>query len=710
MIPIEVKRPVLLDASLQPVRVLNAEDVDLAFNSPGVSQATIRLPHDEPEPALHSFVEVFYIDGSAGVFRVSVPSQDYVRQQSIVLRHGIDTLADSVYKAQLDFEGTVAQLLSNLLSYQTTKVGGVACWQLGTCEDNATVKFSINYNRLSDLLSQIEEDQDGYYFEYDQSSFPWTLHFRARPATVGTQFRRGRNIRTISRTLNDNDLCTQLILSVNVTTTVTSDTGDATSTDTVIRTYDNAAAQAIWGVIQRTADIDTNDNITAGTFPEADAWAQKFLADHATPTVQMQIDGDEYFAQTGDTLDRARLNYLCAVPLPEYGQDFEQRIVSVHYPNALSDPRHVTASLATQLPKFSTSIRNLQKQTAANARASRSIARSAAKAKEMTHWSMVVTDQQLALDGTGIMQLYESGIDMDAQGGVVIYNLAQGLQSLYSGIEVQAGRIGLVVQGEGSSASIKIQAIVDGINGSVAEINADHIALNGSTTIADVMEINQGGGLWVKRLAAFGSNGGVTINNGTVNAGNLQVGSGGTLTFVGSGQGSYTALSRSDVLDFVTSIGPATASGGQVEIPYYSVGVPPGGSSRAGTINFNIASMQYFIDCVEAAKTISTGTAITIDASELGTTVYRELTVGNGYDLTTKQLPFYITLPAGGGSHNITIMASTRESANPGGYVEIFEDAGAYTDLRNKVDGFYTFKVSCGGTDKWYGFWVGPRG
>ena len=63
----------------------------------------------------------------------------------------------------------------------------------------------------------------------------------------------------------------------------------------------------------------------------------------------------------------------------------------------------------------------------------------------------------------------------------------------------------------------------------------------------------------------------------------------------------------------------------------------------------------------------------------------------------------------GSGTHNITIMASVRESANPGGYTEIFEDAGAYTDLRNKVDGFYTFKVSCGGTDKWYGFWVGPR-
>ena len=701
MIPIEVKRPVLLDANLQPVRVLNAEDVDLAFNSPGISQATIRLPHDEPEPALHSFVEVFYIDGSAGVFRVSVPSQDYVRQQSIVLRHGIDTLADSVYKAQLDFEGTVAQLLSNLLSYQTTKVGGVACWQLGTCEDNATVKYSINYNRLSDLLAQIEEDQEGYYFEYDQSSFPWTLHFRARPATVGTQFRRGRNIRTISRTLNDNDLCTQLILSVNVATTVTSDTGDATSTDTVIRTYDNAAAQAIWGVIQRTADIDTNDNITAGTFTEADAWAQKFLADHATPTVQMQIDGDEYFAQTGDTLDRARLNYLCAVPLPEYGQDFEQRIVSVHYPNALSDPRHVTASLATQLPKFSTSIRSLQKQTAANARASRSIARSAAKAKEMTHWSMVVTDQQLALDGTGILQLYESGIDMDAQGGVVIYNLAQGLQSLYSGIEAQAGRIDLVVQGEGSSASIKISAIVDGINnaGSSIIIDADHIDINGLVTKLETMAIAVGS-LHVEGRSDFlrdiyaedyiHTDEYVSAANG----------------FYGSGFyiGTY-GMNPVDVSGAIASVAEdQNPPYGKVGFTYTKLNGTP------GTVNFNIAATSFFLNSVAAAQTISTNTAITIDVSELGTTVTKNLTVGNGYDATTKQLPFNITLPAGGGSHNITIMASTRESANPGGYTEIFEDAGAYTDLRNKVDGFYTFKVSCGGTDKWYGFWVGPRG
>ena len=357
-------------------------------------------------------------------------------------------------------------------------------------------------------------------------------------------------------------------------------------------------------MIQRTADIDTNDNITAGTFPEADAWAQKFLADHATPTVQMQIDGDEYFAQTGDTLDRARLNYLCAVPLPEYGQDFEQRIVSVHYPNALSDPRHVTASLSTQLPKFSTSIRSLQKQAAANARASRSIARSAAKAKEMTNWSMVVTDQQLALDGTGIMQLYESGIDMDAHGGVVIYNLAQGLQSLYSGIEVQAGRINLVVQGEGSSASINIQAIVDGINGSVATINANHIKLNANDTITldAKLSINANTGrLSVNGALDVSSNvyvHGDTYIDGAIEMydtfyGDSESFQAVTARFGASGSGvSQRILGHRSLLVGLDAV----VNGGQIEIKFAD-----NSDGNHNSANFNIAATQYYIDGVAAA-------------------------------------------------------------------------------------------------------------
>lgn len=536
---INVKRPVLLDASLQPARTLNVENVDLVLNSPGVSQATITLPPSETEPPIHAFLDIYNQNGFVGVFRVSVPTTDYAQQHSIVVRHAIDTLADSVFAAQIDFSGTVTQFLTQLLSYQTTKVGNVACWQLGTCEDSATIKKSLNYDRLNDLLSALEEDEEGYCFTYDQSSFPWMLNFVAKPQAVGTEFRRGRNIRAISRTLNDNDLCTQLILSVNVETTATDTTtgNDSTTTETAIRTYDNAEAQAVYGIIQRTADIDTHDNIAGQSFPEADAWAQRFLAEHASPAVQLQIDGDEYSVQTGDSLDETKLGHLCAVPLPEYGQDFSLRIVSIRYPSALSDPRHVTASLSTQLPKFSSSIASLKKAEAATAKAARSAARSAAKAKELKQWSMVVTDQQLALDGTGIMELYESGISMDAHGGVKIYSLMQGFQSLYGGIEVandhitaevtrateaegvlsgrittEAGKIGLVVEQVNGQNKIKAASIVAEINDSASsvKIDADHIAIQ--ATSGSGLTIDANGNISLNANEAV-----TTINSATVN-------------------------------------------------------------------------------------------------------------------------------------------------------------------------------------------------
>lgn len=640
---IDVKRPVLLDANLDPIRVLEPQNVAITLNSPGVSQATITLGPNDPEPAMHAWAEIFNQHGSVGIFRVSVPSQDYTQQQSITLRHGIDSLADSHWIGQEEFSGTVAQLITRLLAYQTARVKGEKPWQLGTCQCTAQKKLSINYDRLSDLLATIEEDESEYYFSYDQSAFPWTINFLQKPAEADGEFRLNRSVRTISRTLNDNDLCTQLILSVNVTVTegaagsgitpgdpgytptpgqtdadATGITATSTTTETVIRTYNNAEAQAVFGIVQVTADIDTHDDIAGGSFAEADAWAARFLDQHATSTMQLQIDGDELSQLTGDSWDEAQLGHMCRVELPEYGQSFAQRVVSVSYPEALGDPAHVTVSLATQLPKFSSSISSLKKAEAATAKAARGAARGAAKAKELKQWSMVVTDQQLAMDGTGITQLYETGISLDAQGGAKIYSLDQGMQALYSGIEVQAGRIDLVVQGEGNQASIKIQAIVDGINGSQIDINADRIALNGNTSIADVMTINSGGSLLVKRMAIFGDSGNlVTINNGKVSAETVQINSSGSLTF-GDGTGyGYRTMDATKFANVVIGFGSVGEEDGQITIPYKTIRLPNGDSSQV--INFSIASTQYYQDGVEA-RTAHSISRIDLDAADIGET------------------------------------------------------------------------------------------
>ena len=509
---IDVKRPRLLDNTLHETAVLYPLGLQLNLQTPGVSTAAMTLAPGDGTPAMHAWVALYNANGFVGYYRVTSPATDYTQQAVITLRHGIDCLADAVLAAQEDYNGTPAALLTRIMNAQTTLVNGVKPWTLGDCAATDNIKMQLNYPRLNDLLADIEEKLEGYIIEYDQTVFPWVMHVHAKPATVDSEFRLNRNIMTISRTLNDNDLCTQLILSINSKVTSGSGSRTVTTTNTYIKTYDNAAAQAVWGIVQKTADIDTGDNLTVTTdapvpsTPEADAWAAQFLADHAQPTVQIQISAQELKQITGDTWDEAKLGHMCRVAMPDYGETFTERVVNVTYPDALGQPDTVNVSLANQLPRFSSSIAMLRKETAGLARSGRSAGRAAADAQELEVWSQIVKYQEDALDGTGIIQLYESGIDMDAQGGVRIFSLAQGFQSNYAGIQVnnqaitaevsratqeegvlrgainvEAGKITQIVSAVGSNGQVTAASIVASVNsaGSSVVIDADHIDING---------------------------------------------------------------------------------------------------------------------------------------------------------------------------------------------------------------------------------------
>lgn len=745
---IDVKRPVLLDAVLNPSRTVNASAMELAFNSPGVSQATLTLPPDEPELPMHAWVNLYNQNGFAGVFRVTTPQTDFLQAQTVTLRHGIDVLSDAVCAEQGDFSGTVTQLLTKILGYQTQGIGGTKFWALGTCEDSHTLKYSLNYDNLMDLMAKIEEDEPDYYFVYDQSSFPWTVSFVAKPAFADTEFRENRNIRSISRTYNDNDLCTRLILSINSKGTETInpksvptgshgdysdiDSDTASETLTVIKTYNNAAAQAVWGVITKTADIDTHDDLTSASWPEADAWAAKFLAQHAGPSAQIQLTGEEFTRLTGDSWDETKIGHICRVPLPGKNTSILERVVNITYPDALGDPTTVTISLATQLPKFSSGIASLKKESAATAASARASARTvstAATEKDLKSWSMIVKEQQVAMDGTGITQLYETGIDMDAQGGATIYSINQGVQSLYGGIQVQAGRINLVVQGEGSSASIRIDAIVDGINGSQVTINANRILINGNTTLNGVFEINNSGYLWVKKSAIIGgdvsSSSTVEISGGTVSAYTQEVKSGGVLKINGS-SGYSAEINFLKAGSLITDLQfDDTRSGGVIYLQKKTVY----NQNWTDAANFNIAATQTYINGVAAVVVSSEG---------LWSNGSKTLTLSNGntHDvrIPTSSATWSSYQPdnthisvtcivggasitntfnvSGGGGNNddIRIAADERFDNKPNFGTEIFEDAGDYEDLRDKKTGYYTFRAGIGNAvnnPKWYYFHVG---
>lgn len=635
-----VRLPGLLLPNLTEKARLRPTAGSLTVKMVGSSEAVLTLPEDEADIQIHDWVSVYTEEGPAGLFRVTNVAQPLKKQVDVTLLHGIDILSDSVWAEQTEFSGTKEAFLRALLNQQTQLINGQRPWVLGVCEDTATVRRDINYDRLSTLLEGLNEDGGNYWFTYDMTVFPWVLNYVRVDDTVVSEFRLTRNIRSATVTYNDADLCTRLFLTVSTKTEETVPTKKmnpayvsdqatpnvpriitenitVSSVDSRIKQYNNVSAQGDWGIVVKTADIDTTDDILNGHFESADAWAAAFMARRSAPSVQIQIDGDDLFAMTGDTWDRTKVGRLCQVALPAYGKAFRERVVSVTYPelfkkpDEMPRPTHVTVSLSNILPRFSESLAQAEKEAASASRSSRSTARAQTREeKELTTWSQHVQWQGAALDGSGIMTLYESGIDMDATGGVKIYSLENGLQGLYGELVVQARQIagkigsdalngylkitnlttemGNVMEGaNGETVAAKIVTAINAREGTgVVKIEADQVDITGLVTMTQLEAVE--GKIDTVRAE--------TITAGTY----LSAATGKFNTLWVESPGSNGATHTAQVNNAVNGIRKDTSlTDGLIGFEYTTLANP-----TWQKVNFNIADTAYFQQRVGIASLI----------------------------------------------------------------------------------------------------------
>lgn len=493
-----VRLPRMLNADFSERERLHPTACSLTMLLREASYAQMTTPAGEGSVFMHAWMEIYTQNGSAGLFRVTGIEDSTENAVTVTAMHGIDTLSDSVWRAQLDYDGTVQDYLQALLAQQE-----VVYWQLGVCEDTADWKRAgINYTRLSELFRELGEARTGFYFEYDFSTTPWTVNMRALPAEVSAEFRMSRNVETARFTRSDKSMCNRLHLSIN-----TQVTQDGVTTNSVeIRTYNDTASQLIYGVIERVADIDTNN------VADPDAWGTRFVAQRAQPAVQITIEGYELSALTGDSWDEFSRGRMVRVAFGAMGETINERVESVTYPDLLGEPERVTVELANRLDKFSETIANLQAETARAGGAARSAARGAASAEELKSIELIVRDHTDALDATGISELWESGIILDPQTGVRIYSLEQGFQSNYSSIKVNNDAITALVRqtgvndlGQGETLYSLIDANAQEISTKVAagdiassinqtaqavRIQASKIDLDGYVTASDLSATN----------------------------------------------------------------------------------------------------------------------------------------------------------------------------------------------------------------------------
>ena len=336
-----VRLPRVLNSDLSEAFRLRPVEMSITLNLREDSTATITLPDDAQDVPVRTFVELYTPRGSAGIFRVTDTSRNVFNQRVLTLKSGLATLEDSVYRVQEDYEGTVQAFLAAVLGYQT-----VTRWQLGTVADGTTAykRSGINYNSLADLIRGLSDDDVDHYFETDYTTTPWTLHYRAVPTTVGCEMRLSRSVRTVQIVRNDAELCTRLYLSVS-----------SDLVETELRTYNDADAQAIYGIVEKTADVNSAD------VADPDAWAARYMREHKAPAVQITIDGYELARLTGDSWDEYSLGKLCRVNLS--GELLEERVVSVTYPDPLGEPDLVQVQLATKAATASGAIANLVRKS-----------------------------------------------------------------------------------------------------------------------------------------------------------------------------------------------------------------------------------------------------------------------------------------------------------------------------------------------------------
>ena len=494
-----VKPPRLLDGSFFTRAILHPSDMSVELPLRDVPTASITLPGTDSELQMRDWVELFVSTGSVGLFRVTDMGKTSEGRVTATLRHALDTLSDSVWVPEEagtpeNFDGTVSDFLTALLAQQKT-----AYWQLGTCADTATWKRDgISYARLSDLLNELIQDQVDFYPTFDFATSPWTLNFVRLPTEITGDFRLSRNVETAEVRRSDGDMCNRLHLSASTTVT---DTQGQKTTSVAYADYDNAASQALYGVIEQTANVDT------AYVPNPAAWAAEFLDKRAEPAIQISIEGYELQALTGRAWDAYSRGQRVRVILGPLGERITTRVEAITYPDALGQPERVVVELANRLPNFTSALAQMQKVTRAmGGGASRGTGRGYASASEVKQWAMVLTDVEEAVDGTGILQMWQSGIVIDAQQGVTIHSLYQGFESQYSEIQVNrqgistivtktgvdtwgqsytmasqitqsADKIALVVDGNG----IKAASIIVAINGdqSAVSISADKINIDG---------------------------------------------------------------------------------------------------------------------------------------------------------------------------------------------------------------------------------------
>ena len=307
------------------------------------STTSITLGPDAPEIGFDEWIlDNRWSEGNY-VWRVkSLGDQTNTETRTTELEHVIKILDD----IKLFGEVTTADLAGQSGASTVTAKKAVqyilnkcSDWTLGTFEyDDVSNPYEFNGDSLYDALETITETLEDAVWTYSLGSYPFKLNIIHRSDAVACEMRAGRNLSTLKRQVNRSGMYTRIY--------------PIGKNDLHIDGNYLSKNENLYGRIDQ---IETDQS--KSTKANLRAWAQARLNRHCEPTMTITISGLELSADTGEDLDKLRLNRVCRCPLPKSSTVIDEKIVKLQWRDRLKDPENVTVNLCNSSADVATIIK-----------------------------------------------------------------------------------------------------------------------------------------------------------------------------------------------------------------------------------------------------------------------------------------------------------------------------------------------------------------
>lgn len=471
--------------------------VSITQNITPLSTASISLPRGEELPA-RSYVELFTPYGSAGMFRVRSPHDAYGDSYSTAeLEHMVSEIGDYLVKDEISEMISANTAVSKAFGYYKG-----SRWQLGSYSAIGTGKIALDakYESVLNVLLSILEQVPSCMMTFDFSAKPWKLNIVQKGTSVSCEGRLSRNVQSATVTYDDSELVTRVWYQTFSKNEKGSVVGTWVSRD--------ASTRSKYGTIEAT--VSTSSDMSDA---EINSVVNQYISDHKDPRTSVSIQANELSQITGERMDKFLIGDLCRLTLPEYNLITELHITSITWGDVYNNPQSMMIHLGDEEDTVITFLHNLDSTgsgTTGGAGGGRAASRAGQQATAFQQsfaktdmYGSILEQAGMYLDSHGLLvyaQDMEKNIGsmfnvtaerIDAE---VTAREAQGTE-LSGMIQVQAGRVGLVVERRNGKDVIKSASIVAAINNdgsSSAIINADHVRIDGNTKINDVFSVSSG--------------------------------------------------------------------------------------------------------------------------------------------------------------------------------------------------------------------------